>query len=119
MEDSTELAERVRLSLPECESAREVKMFGGVAFMMADRMVVSVSSDSLLARIAPERDAELVLRPGARRAEMGKGRSMGTGWIAVDRNELESEEELRFWLDACLEFHARGSGETPPKRATQ
>lgn len=113
MEDSAELAERVRCWFTGSESTREVKMFGGLAFMKDDRMVVCVSRDGeLLARIAPERDAELVSRPGARRAEMGKGRSMGTGWIAVDQHQLESEKQLQSWMDACLDFHASGSGET-------
>ena len=109
MEHSTDLAERIRCSLSGCGEIREVKMFGGLAFLQDDRMVVCVSSDGgLLARIAPERDPELICRPGARRAEMGKGRSMGTGWIAVDRLQLDSAEELRFWMDACLDFHAHG-----------
>lgn len=41
---------------------------------------------------------------------MGKGRTMGAGWIAVDDAVLESDEELRFWMDAALDFHAAGSG---------
>ncbi len=111
MEHDAELAERVRCSLSRDGCTREVKMFGGLAFMKDDRMVVCISRDGgLLARIAPDRDAELVGRPGARRAEMGKGRSMGTGWIAVDRRQLESEEDLQFWMRACLDFHARGQG---------
>ncbi|MEZ5268807.1 MAG: TfoX/Sxy family protein [Microthrixaceae bacterium] len=110
MENSTDLAERIRRALPEGGCDREVKMFGGLAFMHDDRMIACISRDGgLLARIAPERDAELVRRPGARRAEMGEGRSMGTGWIAVDLHQLDSEEELRFWVDACLDFHAQGS----------
>ena len=89
MAESAELAQRVRRLLPECESSREVRMFGGLAFMRDDRMVVSVSGDGLLARIAPERDAELVVRPGARRAEMGKGRSV----------EIRGRTQV---LDRCL-----------------
>lgn len=116
MEDSADLTARVRGALPVDGCDREVKMFGGLAFMHDDRMVVCISRDGgLLARIAPERDAELVRRPGARRAEMGEGRSMGTGWIAVDRHQLDSDEELNFWMDACLDFHAQGSTSRPTK----
>lgn len=68
-----------------------------------------MGSVGLLARIAPERDAELVGRPGAHRAEMGEGRSMGPGWITVDLRQLDSDEELEFWMNACLDFHAHGS----------
>lgn len=89
-------------------------MFGGLAVMVGDRMVVCLSSGGggLLVRVAPDRDAELVTRPGARRAEMGKGRSMGQGWIAVDESAVESDHDLRHWIDVALDFPAReGSGE--------
>ena len=108
MEPNADLTERVRHALAGGRCDREVKMFGGLAFMLDDRMVVCISrSGGLLARIAPERDAELVRRPGARRAEMGEGRSMGPGWIAIDREQLDSDDGLAFWIDDCLDFHAR------------
>lgn len=87
-------------------------MFGGLAFMVDDRMVVCVSAggSDLLVRVAPERDGELVARPGAHRAMMGKDRSMGEGWVAVDEHALESDDDLKYWMDASLDFHAQGSG---------
>lgn len=108
---NAELAERVRHAL-SARSPREVKMFGGLAFMVDDRMVVCVSGGggALLARVEPEREPELLTRPGAKRAEMGKGRSMGEGWITICEDALDSDEDLRFWLDAALDFHAKGSG---------
>ena len=108
----TQLADRVRSALRDRDLVREVAMFGGLAFMVDDRMVVSVSGGGrgLLVRVAPERDAELVTRPGARRAEMGEGRSMGEGWITVDGRALESDDDLRHWIDLALDLHARGPG---------
>lgn len=117
---SAELVDRVRGALSGRGQLREVKMFGGLAFMLDDRMVVTVGGPGdLLVRIAPEHDAELVVKPGAHRAMMGRDRSMGEGWIAVDRQALQSEPDLQFWIDAALAYHAQGSGSTakrPPKR---
>lgn len=109
---NADVADRVRSVLSNREHVREVKMFGGLAFMVDERMVVCVSGGGrdLLVRVAPERDAELVERPGAHRAEMGKDRSMGEGWITVDEAALESDAELRSWMDVALDFHAQGSG---------
>lgn len=89
-------------------------MFGGLAFMVEDRMVVCVSGggSDLLVRVAPERDPELLTKPGARRATMGKDRSMGEGWITVDEQTLESDGDLQYWIDLSLDFHARGSSRT-------
>lgn len=102
-----ELAEWVRDALAARE-VREVKMFGGLAFMVEDRMVVCVSAggSDLLVRVAPESDAQHLERTGAARAEMGKGRSMGAGWIGVDKSALTDEEALSYWMDAALSFHA-------------
>ena len=56
-------------------------MFGGLAFMVDEKMVACVSGGggALLVRVSRSRDAEYLEVPGARRAEMGKGRSMGEG----------------------------------------
>ncbi|SEK93414.1 Transcriptional regulator of competence genes, TfoX/Sxy family [Blastococcus sp. DSM 46786] len=103
-----ELADRVREALPGEKALREVKMFGGLAFMVDEKMVACVSAGggALLVRVSRGRDAEYLGVAGARRAEMGAGRSMGEGWIAVDRDALAEDDELRFWIDAVLEHHA-------------
>ncbi|MEJ5914395.1 TfoX/Sxy family protein [Pseudokineococcus sp. 1T1Z-3] len=112
-----ELAERVRDALAD-RPVREQKMFGGLAFMVDDRMVVCVGAGggALLVRVSPDDDAELVQRQGAARGQMGAGRSMGTGWIAVDEQAVASEEDLDVWMAAALAFHADQAGREKPKR---
>ncbi len=105
------LADRVRDALAHEQDVREVRMFGGLAFMVDGRMVacVSVGGGALLVRVSPGRDAEYLRRAGARRAEMGAGRSMGEGWIAVDDEALAEDRDLRSWIGAALEHHAGGT----------
>ncbi|MGY1815763.1 TfoX/Sxy family protein [Blastococcus sp. SYSU D00820] len=102
------LADRVRAALAGEDDVREVRMFGGLAFMVRGEMVtcVSVGGGALLVRVSPDRDAEYLARPGAGRAEMGRGRSMGEGWIAVDEEAVAEDGGLRSWLDAALERRA-------------
>jgi TfoX/Sxy family transcriptional regulator of competence genes len=116
---NAEVADRVRGVLSDRDHVREVKMFGGLAFMVDERMVVCVSGGGggLLVRVAPERDAEYLKKAGAERAEMGKGRSMGEGWITVHEEALERYEDLQYWMDASLDFHAQGSGKKGRKSA--
>ena len=103
-----ELAARVRDALAG-HDVREVKMFGGLAFMVNEKMVACVSAGggALLVRVSRDRDAEYLQVAGARRAEMGGDRSMGEGWIAVDDAALADDVALRFWVDAVLAFNAR------------
>jgi TfoX/Sxy family transcriptional regulator of competence genes len=108
-----ELADRVRRALSDEEDVREVKMFGGLAFMVNERMVTCVSGGggALLVRVPRSRDAEYLEVTGARRAEMGKGRSMGEGWITVDGDALTEDGDLHFWIDAVLEYNAEKRAE--------
>ncbi len=88
-------------------------MFGGLAFMVNEKMVACVSAGggALLVRVSRSRDAEYLDVVGARRAEMGKGRSMGEGWITVDEEVLTEDRDLQFWIDAVLECNAERSAE--------
>lgn len=85
---------------------REVSMFGGRAFMVDEKMVVSASRDgSLLVRVAAAEHETLLQRPGASQAEMGTGRTMGPGWISVVDTALADDETLSSWIDVALECH--------------
>lgn len=103
---ATGLIDRVRTALPE-DGTREIRMFGGVSFMVGGAMAVVVNGDkSVLVRVDPAVDATLLTRPHAFRAEMGAGRSMGPGWIRVDEAGLR-DGALDAWLAAALEYLAR------------
>lgn len=114
---SRELADRIREALAAKPSVREVKMFGGLAFMVNDKMAVCVMSDGdLLVRADPERADELLDAREARPAEMGAGRAMGKGWISVGREAIETGEGLDSWLGVALEYNDMKTGARRPDR---
>ena len=99
---TADLADRLRVSFAPAQ-IREVRMFGALCFMVDGEMAVAVQKDGgLLVRVDQEEDAALLRSPGAGRAEMGAGRSMGPGWIRVDAQALATEGELQHWIDAAL-----------------
>lgn len=101
------LLDRIRASLPG-EHVREVRMFGAIAIMIDDAMAVAVHKDaSLLVRVDPAEDSRLLASPGASRAEMGTGRSMGEGWIRVEARALRSDAALHGWLDQATQFNSQ------------
>ncbi len=80
-------------------------MFGGRAFLVDDRIVVSAwKNGDLLARVSAERTDELLSRPGAAPAVMGKDREMGAGWITVAAEAIEGDGPLSHWLTISLEL---------------
>lgn len=100
------LAQRLRQHLDGLGALREIAMFGGRAFMLDDRMLAcALGQGGLLVRCDPERHDELLTRTGARQAEMGKGRTMGAGWVEVGAEALDDDAALGAWLDEALARH--------------
>ncbi|MEI2731490.1 MAG: TfoX/Sxy family protein [Dermatophilaceae bacterium] len=106
------LADRVRAALTG-RVVREVSMFGGISFLVDDRIVVAARRDGdLLVRIDPSRRGALLARPGAKPATMGTGRPMGDGWLAVGAAGLVAED-LTEWLSHALSTHAEAPRTEP------
>lgn len=98
-----QLAERVRAALAG-RTVREVRMFGGLSFMVDERLTVAADSHGrLMLKIDPSRFDELVARPGAAQGEM-RGRSMGPGWLVVDGTGTDSEDDLGRWVGEALAY---------------
>ena len=102
MSDVT-LESRIREALTG-RPVREVRMFGGLSFLVDGNIVVAArAGGDLLVRIAPRRRDEFLGLPGVSAAVMGGGRPMGRQWITVDAASLTSDAELREWLDVALD----------------
>lgn len=84
-------------------------MFGGLSFMVDDKMVVAARrSGELLVRVDPARRGELLQLPGARPAVMRADRPMGPGWMTVSSEGLATPSQLEFWVKVGMDH--RGSG---------
>jgi hypothetical protein len=105
-----QLAARIRPLLVGAGDIREVKMFGGLCFMLNGNMVAGTSKRGLLVRVGKDRQAEALTRPDAHAMEM-TGRQM-PGYVFVDPPPLE-DAALRQWLDLAVTFVKT----LPPKSA--
>ncbi len=106
MDDSQELAHRIRAALGTDRTVREVRMFGGLCFMVDKKMVLGVmKGGELLARTDPDRSDDLLVIDGARQAEMGAGRSMGRSWISVSADGIATDDALGFWVTEALTYN--------------
>jgi hypothetical protein len=106
MATDTLLLDRIRDVL----SARKVqwtekKMFGGDCFMLDDKMCFGTYKGGLMARVAPEEIDALAARPGA--AQMIHGGRPMTGYLFIEPEGYDMEDDLRFWIDRCLAFNPR------------
>jgi TfoX/Sxy family transcriptional regulator of competence genes len=96
-----DLAARVRAALGGAGTIREVKMFGGVGFMLNGNLVAAASKRGLLVRVGKDRQSEALARPGSRPMEM-RGRTM-EGYIYADPPAL-SDGSVKVWLRLASAF---------------
>jgi hypothetical protein len=104
------LADRIRGLVVDEQGLTEMKMFGGLAFLINGNMSVSASGQGgLLMRVDPEQTDGLLDEPHAELFVM-RGRAMD-GWLRVDPAGLERDEDLKRWVDRGVGY-ARS---LPPK----
>lgn len=93
------LAQRLRDMFTPDQDVREMPMFGGLSFMVNDRMAVAARTNGdLLVRVGPAAYDELLQR-GAMPAFMGTGRPMGRAWMSIPQEETEDAADLTFWVE--------------------
>jgi TfoX/Sxy family transcriptional regulator of competence genes len=89
MTDDLEFAAAVRAALTQTGVIREVKMFGGIGFMLNGNLVAAASRRGLLLRVGKDRQAQALARLGARPMVM-RGRTM-EGYVYVDPPALNKQ----------------------------
>lgn len=106
-----DLAGRVRELVAEEPDLTEMRMFGGLAFLIGGHMSVSVSGQGgLMIRFDPAQTEQLVAKPHARPFEM-RGRPMD-GWLRVDTEGVRTKRQLERWVSRGVSY----AHSLPPKR---
>ena len=82
----------------------EKKMFGGVCFMVNDKMCMGLAKDKLMVRFDPERYEEVMERDDAEPMDF-TGKAM-KGYAFVDPGNLKTRRQLGFWVGLALAYNA-------------
>ncbi len=98
------LAERVRefISLTH-KITEEKKMFGGLCFMVNDKMCVGVETERLMVRLNPEVTEEVMEKEGCKPMDF-TGRIM-KGYVFVDVEALNTKRKLEYWIKLALDYN--------------
>ncbi len=92
-----DLANRIRELLAGEPDVTEMRMFGGLAFLIGGNMSVAASGQGgLMVRVDPEETDSLVAKPHAQPFEM-RGRAM-QGWLRVDVEGVRTKRQLEPWV---------------------
>ncbi len=103
----TFLADRVReylASFPNL-SIEEKRMFGGLAFLVNDKMCVNVSGERLMCRFDPVLHESLAEHPFFETMMMRGKAYQGYGYISP--KGFQAQKDLEYWVALCLDFNER------------
>lgn len=99
-----QLADRVReLIATSADEVEEKKMFGGLSFMVNDKMCVGIKSDRIMVRIAPEQFDEALETEGFE--PMIHGGKIMTGFGFVREDVLRTTQQLQHWITLALAYN--------------
>jgi TfoX/Sxy family transcriptional regulator of competence genes len=98
------LADRTRemIALTQ-KNVEEKKMFGGLCFMVNDKMCIGVEKERLMLRIGPERYDEAMEKEGCQPMDF-TGKVM-KGYVFVDADAVTTKKKLEYWVALALEYN--------------
>ena len=90
------LAERVRALLANRPDFSEMKMFGGIGFMLGGHMACGISGEGLMLRVGKEAYEATLAEPHVTR--FGPGDRPMNGWVLVEPAGLAEDADLAAWV---------------------
>ncbi len=81
----------------------EKPMFGGLCFMVNDKMCVGVEKERLMVRLDPLQYDEVMEKEGCRPMDF-TGKVM-KGYVFVDIDALNTKMKLEYWISLALEYN--------------
>ena len=81
----------------------EKPMFGGLCFMVNDKMCVGVEKERLMVRLDPAKYDEAMEKDGCKPMDF-TGRIM-KGYVFVDSEALNTNKKLEYWITLSLEYN--------------
>ncbi len=99
------LAERIRIVLKNYPGCVEMKMFGGVGFILRGNLAVGVQGNDLIVRVGPENNDSALSRPNVRPFMPVRGRPMA-GWVLVAPAGIPDGEALQQWIELGYRYAA-------------
>ena len=97
-----EIEARIKKIVSNWKNTDDKKMFGGTCHLLNGNMFCGVYKDYLILRIGENNAKNVLELPFVRPFDI-TGRPM-KGWVMVEREGFNSENELQAWLNKAREF---------------
>ncbi len=98
------LGDRIRQILHDkSTNFYEKKMFGGLCFMVEDKMCLGVVKDEVMARIGVDAYYDALQKSGCNEMNF-TGRPM-KGYVFLTDDAIDLEADLEYWVQLALDFN--------------
>ena len=113
MSFNEKIGNRIREALMDVPNVEEKLMFGGICFMVNDKMCVGVIGEEMMCRIGEEHYEEALEMNGCREMDFAK-RPM-KGYVYVNEEGIKKRADFKYWIDLCLEFNPKAKASKKKK----
>jgi TfoX/Sxy family transcriptional regulator of competence genes len=107
------LANRIRGALQDLPIIEEKEMFGGLTFMVNEKMCVGIIKEEMMCRIDPNFHETAVEMEGCRSMDFTK-RPM-KGYVLIDETGMKAQKEFDYWINLCLDFNSKAKSSKKKK----
>lgn len=107
------VAERIRSALENRNDVREVKMMGGLIFMVKGHMCCGATGADLMLRVGPDAYKKALSSRHVRPLDIGGGRTP-RAFVCVEAAGIKTTKALSNWIQQGVDFV-----ETLPKKAVR
>jgi len=102
------LADLMRQTIGNRQGVREIKMFGGICWVLNGNMIAGVSESRYMFRVGKDRQEEALERPGTSPMDFTGRLMRGIVWVDAD-------EAIDAGLDNWIAYAEEFVGGLPPK----
>ncbi len=107
------LADRIREAIAEVPNVAEKFMFGGICFMVNDKMCIGIVKDEMMCRIDPALEDEVLEKHGCRPMDFS-GKPM-KGYVYVSEDGMKKKKDFDYFIRLCLEFNSKAKASKKKK----
>ncbi len=107
------LTDRIREALVNIPQVHEKYMFGGVCFMVNDKMCVGAVKNEMMCRIDPAMDEIVLEMTGCRPMDFNK--KPMKGYVYINDEGMKTKKQFEYWINLCLDFNPKAKASKKKK----
>lgn len=96
------------------KNVEEKAMFGGLCFMVNNKMALGIEKERLMVRLDPLMYEEVMEKEGCKPMDF-TGKIM-KGFVFVDADVLNTKKKLEYWVKLALEYNKIAKASKPSRR---